>query len=385
MLYWLATSFRDFWQVHGLWTYANVFRYQTFRASLAMLTAFVLTLIIAPRTIRLLKRLKIGSSVDFHMAEINVKYASRKDTPIMGGLIMLAAIILATAVWGDLGNFYVFMALLTVVWLGAVGFADDYLKMVVRSRKGLRMWEKLAFQIGLAVVLGAFLWAFGRHGIQMPPRIEFPEAGQAMPLSLPFWKHPVALALLPFMAVSVLVIGGTSNAVNLADGMDGLASGSMALVTFVFMTVAYVAGRTDFSAYLLFPYVPQAGELAVFCGAMRGALLGFLWNNCHPAAVFMGDTGSLPLGGAIGYVAMATRQEALLFIVGGVFVMEAISVILQVGYFKATGGKRIFAGGTPIHYHFQNARHWTETQTVVRFWLIGAVCAAAALATLKLR
>lgn len=385
MLYWLALSLREFWQQHGLWSLVNVFRYQTFRTSMAMITSCALTLLVAPPVINLLRRKKVGSGGEFHLAAINKNYASKRDTPIMGGLVIVSAILGATVLFGDLGNFYVFLALLTTVWLAALGFADDYLKMIVKSRDGLRMWEKLAFQVGLAVILGAFLWAYGRHGIQVPPSISFPEGGQAMPLTLPIYKHPVPLGLGAFMFVSVLVVAGTSNAVNLTDGMDGLASGSVALVTFVFMVVAYVAGRTDFSAYLLFPYVPGSGELAVFCGAVLGSLLGFLWYNCKPARVFMGDTGSLPLGGAVGLVAMVTRQEIMLLIVGGVFVMEALSVMLQVPYFKLTGGKRIFSGGTPIHHHFQNARHWTEEQTVVRFWLIGAMCAAAALATLKIR
>lgn len=385
MLYWLTQNFRDFWAEQGLGTFTNVFRYQTLRTSMAVLTAFLLTMIIAPWVIRLLRRLKVGSAVDFHMQAINEKYASKKDTPTMGGLIIVSAIIGSTALWGHLGNFYVFLAMLTVVWLAVVGFMDDYLKMVVKTRGGLKMWEKLAFQIGLAVLLGAFLWIYGRDGIELPVSIPFPEAGEAMPLNLPFWKHPLALGLFAFMAVSVLVIGGTSNAVNLTDGMDGLAAGCVALVTVVFMLVAYVTGRVDFSRFLLFPYVQDVGELSVFCGAILGSVLGFLWFNCNPARVFMGDTGSLPLGGAIGFVAMATRQEVLLFIVGGVFVMEAVSVIMQVSYFKATGGKRIFAGGTPIHHHFNVHRRWSETQTVTRFWLIGAMCAAMALATLKIR
>jgi len=383
MLFWMTFHFRDFWLDHGLWKYVNVFRYQTFRTSMAVVTAFLLTVLMAPLVIRLLRRLKVGSSADFDRAAIDQMYADKKYTPTMGGIIIITAVALATVIWSDINNFYIFLAILTIVWLGAVGFTDDYLKLVVKSRKGLRFWEKLAFQMALAVVLGAFLWHYGRQGIQLPPSAAFPQAGAAMPLSLPFWKYPIALALLPFMFVSICVIGGTSNAVNLADGMDGLASGAMALVAFVFMTVAYVAGRSDYSMYLLFPYVPEAGELAIFCGAILGAVLGFLWFNCHPASVFMGDTGSLPLGGAIGYVAMVTGQEALLVIVGGIFVMEALSVIMQVAWFKLTGGKRVFLM-TPIHYHFQ-LKGWTETQTVVRFWLIGAVCAALALATLKLR
>jgi phospho-N-acetylmuramoyl-pentapeptide-transferase len=383
MLYWLAIHFEMFWKEHDLWRFMNVFRYQTFRTAMAAMTAFMVTMIIAPKIVRMLIRLKVGSSVDFDQDKINKIYASKGATPTMGGVIIVAAIILSTLVWADAANFYVFLAILTVVWLGILGFTDDYLKLVVKSRKGLRFWEKIIFQIGLAVILGAFIWKYGKEGIQLPPIVDFPESGNAMPLSLPFWKHPLALSLGWFMVVSVLVVAGTSNAVNLADGMDGLAAGSMALVAMAFMTVAYVAGRTDYSSYLLFPYVPEAGELAVFCGAILGAVLGFLWFNCHPARVFMGDTGSLPLGGAIGLVAMVTRQEVMLFIVGGVFVMEAVSVILQVGYFKLSHGKRIFLM-TPIHHHFQ-LKGWTETQTVVRFWLIGAMCAALALATLKLR
>jgi phospho-N-acetylmuramoyl-pentapeptide-transferase len=383
MLYYLATHFEAFWRDVGLWKFVNVFRYETFRTSMAVLTAFMLTMLIGPWIVRLLLRLKIGSSVDFDQAKINEIYAAKGSTPTMGGVIIIIAIAAATFIWADIENFYIFLGLLTVIWLGVLGFVDDYLKLVVKSRHGLRSWEKILFQIGLAVVLGAFVWSYGKGAIQLPPTVDFPQAGQAMPLSLPFWKHPIALSLAAFMCVSILVIAGTSNAVNLADGMDGLASGSMALVALVFMMVAYVAGRPDYSSYLLFPTVPEAGELAIYCGAILGAVLGFLWFNCHPARVFMGDTGSLPLGGAIGFVAMVTRQEVMLFIVGGVFVMEAVSVIMQVIYFRATHGKRIFLM-TPIHHHFQ-LKGWTETQTVVRFWLIGAMCAALALATLKLR
>ncbi len=383
MLYYFATHFEVFWRSVGLWKFVNVFRYETFRTSMAVLTAFMLTMFIGPLIVRLLLRLKIGSSVDFDQAKINEIYAAKGSTPTMGGVIIIIAIALATVIWADIENFYIYLGLLTVVWLGVLGFVDDYLKLVVKSRHGLKSWEKILFQIGLAVILGAFVWTYGKDAIQLPPTVDFPQAGQAMPLSLPFWKHPIALSLGAFMCVSILVIAGTSNAVNLADGMDGLASGSMALVALVFMMVAYVAGRPDYSSYLLFPTVPEAGELAIYCGAVLGAVLGFLWFNCHPARVFMGDTGSLPLGGAIGFVAMVTRQEVMLFIVGGVFVMEALSVIIQVTYFRASHGKRIFLM-TPIHHHFQ-LKGWTETQTVVRFWLIGAMCAALALATLKLR
>jgi len=383
MIYWLATHFETFWRDHGLWTYVNVFRYQTFRTSMAVLTSFLIMMLIAPRIVLVLLRLRVGSSVDFDQEKINELYATKRSTPSMGGLIIVIALLVATILWADIGNFYVFLGMLTVVWLGALGFVDDYLKMVAKSRGGLRSWEKFVFQIGLAVILGAFLWKHSCPEVRLPPSVGFEELGRALPLSLPFWKHPIALTLPLFMIVSVAVVAGTSNAVNLADGMDGLASGAMAIVTMVFLGVTYVAGRVDYSMYLLFPHVPGAGELSVYCGAILGAVLGFLWFNCHPARVFMGDTGSLPLGGAIGLVALVIRQEVLLFIVGGVFVMEAFSVVLQVAYFKLSGGRRIFLM-SPIHHHFQ-LKGWTETQTVVRFWLIGAMCAALALATLKLR
>ncbi len=383
MFYWL-TTFDEFWRANPQWgRFVNVFQYQTFRMSLSVITAFFIMMLISPLMVRVLMRTKVGSSVDFDHAKINELYASKKNTPTMGGLIILISVIGTLLLWGNLGNFYVFLGILTLVWLGALGFVDDYLKMVVRSRKGLRFWEKLVLQIGLAVVLGAFIWSFGRHGVIMPESIPFPASGEAMPLALPLWKYPIPLGIAGFMLVSVLVIGGTSNAVNLADGMDGLAAGSAALVAAALMLISYISGREAWSNYLLFPHVQEAGELAVYCAAILGATLGFLWFNCHPARVFMGDTGSLPLGGAMGLVAMVTRQEFLLFIIGGVFVMEAVSVIMQVSYFKLTGGKRIFLM-TPIHHHFQ-LKGWTETQTVVRFWLIGAICAAVALATLKLR
>ena len=383
MFFWL-TTFEQFWKTHPQWgKFVNVFQYQTFRMSMAVVTAFLLMMLISPYMVRMLMKAKVGSSVDFDHARINELYASKKNTPTMGGLIILISIILTLLLWGNLGNFYVFLGILTLIWLGALGFVDDYQKMIVRSRRGLRSWEKFVLQIGLAVVLGAFIWNFGRFGVIMPDSIPFPETGQALPLTLPLWKYPIPLGIAGFMLVSVLVIGGTSNAVNLADGMDGLAAGSAALVAAALMLICYIAGREAWSNYLLFPHVKEAGELAVYCAAILGATLGFLWFNCHPARVFMGDTGSLPLGGAMGLVAMVTRQEFLLFIIGGVFVMEAVSVIMQVGYFKMTGGRRIFLM-TPIHHHFQ-LKGWTETQTVVRFWLIGAICAAVALATLKLR
>jgi phospho-N-acetylmuramoyl-pentapeptide-transferase len=381
MFYRLLFYFQEFLQQAGVWPYANVFRYQTFRLTLAIVTSFFILMAFAPPVVRVLRRLKVRGGANFNNATVDAIYADRAATPTMGGILILPAVILSTLVWADIGNFYVILGLVTVVWLGVLGGVDDYLKMVKRSRDGLRTWEKLAFQVALAALLAYFLYHMGNT-------IILPEDGTGIALNLPFYKFPIHLTLWAFMFVSILVVAGTSNAVNLTDGMDGLAIGSMVPPTIVFLIISYIAGRVDYSTYLFLPHVPGVGELTVFCGALLGACLGFLWYNCSPAQVFMGDTGSLTLGGAIGFVALATRQEVLLLVAGGVFVLEAVSVMMQVGYFKLTRrmngqGQRIFRM-SPLHYHFQLGG-WTETQTVVRFWLIGAMFAALALATLKLR
>jgi phospho-N-acetylmuramoyl-pentapeptide-transferase len=378
MFYQLIFYLQDFLQGIGLWRYANVFRYQTFRMAFAIVTSFFLLMTFAPAVIRMLRRLKIGGSVDFKNVVVDRMNASKAGTPTMGGILILPAVLVSTVIWADIGNFYVLLGLLVVVWLGTLGGIDDYLKLVMKNRDGLKMWEKLVFQIGLAMLLAFFLYQIGKDTIHLPE-----EGGTGIALNLPFYKFPIALSLAAFAIIAVLVVAGTSNAVNLTDGMDGLAIGSMVPPTLVFLVIGYITGRVDYSSYLFLPYVPGVGELSIFCGAILGACLGFLWYNCSPAQVFMGDTGSLALGGAIGYVALATRQEVLLLIAGGLFVMEAVSVMLQVAYFKLTHGKRIFRM-SPLHHHFQLGG-WTETQTVVRFWLLGAMCAALALATLKLR
>jgi phospho-N-acetylmuramoyl-pentapeptide-transferase len=381
MFYRLLFYLQEFLQQIDLWRYANVFRYQTFRLVFAIVTSFFLVMVFAPWVIKVLKDMKIRGGTDFGNRTIEQIYQARASTPSMGGVLIVPAIVLSTLLWADVSNFHVFLGLLTVVWLGTVGAVDDYLKMARKSANGhrnagLRMWEKLIFQLALAALLAFFLY-------KTRSQIRLPEDGTGIALNLPFYKFPIHLALWAFVVVCILVVAGTSNAVNLTDGMDGLAIGSMVPPTIVFLVVSYIAGRVDYSSYLYVPYVPGVGELSVFCGAILGACLGFLWYNCSPAQVFMGDTGSLALGGAIGYVAIATRQEVMLLIAGGLFVIEAMSVILQVGYFKATHGRRIFKM-SPIHHHF-HLSGWEETQTVVRFWLLGAMFAALALATLKLR
>jgi len=376
MVYRLLFYFQAMLEDAGLWRYAYALRYQTLRMMLAVVTSFFLLMVLAPSVIRVLKRLKVHGGTDFGNKTVDQIYASRASTPTMGGVLIVPAVLVSTILWADLLNFYVFLGLLTVAWLGALGAVDDYLNMAAQSRRGLRMWEKLLFQVGLAVLLALFLY-------QMRDQIVLPENGTGIALNLPFYKFPIPLPLWTFAIICILVVAGTSNAVNLTDGMDGLAVGSMVPPTVVFLAVSYVAGRVDWSQYLYVPYVRGVGELSVFCASLLGACLGFLWYNCSPAQVFMGDTGSLALGGAVGYVAMATRQEVMLLIAGGLFVVEAVSVMLQVICFKATGGKRVLRM-SPIHYHFQLGG-WTETQTVVRFWLLGAMFAALALASLKLR
>jgi len=379
LFYWLAKQY-------GREGVGYAYKSELFRATLAILAAFIVVGFIAPRIIRLLVKLKIGDVPEFDHAKLNELTRDKKNTPTMGGVIILTAILLTTLLLAKLDNFYVLMGIFCLLWLGLLGAADDYLKLTAGRRSGTRAgvktYEKLLFQIGLGLILAFFVYHYGRQNV--PPGVDTAPYKQLM---VPFYKHGLQLSLLAFTIITVVVITGTSNAVNLTDGMDGLASGCVALVAFPFMLLAWVAGSDHWASFLLLPRIPLGGELAVMCGATAGACMGFLWYNCYPAQVFMGDTGSLPLGGLIGYVAIVTRQELMLLLVGGVFVVEAVSVILQVGYFKATGGqpngKRLFRMA-PIHHHF-HLGGCSETQTVVRFWLLSAMLAAFALATLKLR
>ena len=379
-----------FYHLCELWFHrALAYQNPMFRATLAMIVACVFVWAVGGRTIRMLVRLRIGDTAKFDHAMLDDYMHDKANVPTMGGVMILGAILFATLTMARLDNFYVWMALFCVVWLGTLGGADDYLKLTVGrrqgSRTGLKSYEKLLFQIALAVMLAYFIYHHGSRTDAMFARFRPTEASieTYRIFTVPFYKGVFVLPLAVFMIVTVLVMAGTSNAVNFTDGLDGLAAGCTAMVSFFFMLLAYAIGREGIASYLLMWHVPATDELAVPCGAACGACLGFLWFNCHPARVFMGDTGSLPLGGLIGYVAIVLRQELILFIVGGVFVMEAVSVMMQVGYFKLTGGKRIFRV-SPIHYHFRLGG-WTESQTVIRFWLLAVVCAIVALLTLKLR
>jgi phospho-N-acetylmuramoyl-pentapeptide-transferase len=362
--------------------FLRVFTFVTFQALVAVMLSFGIVYLLAPRTIRWLRRLKIGDRPDVAQEDINKLMASKEGTPTMGGILIVPAIIVATLLLADMANFYVQMALICVAWLGGVGAVDDWLKLTrdrrgEAGRQGLTTLEKLLAQIWLATMLAYFTYHYGQN-IAERNRLYFP-----------FFKD-VSLALSPwaFILLSTVIMVGYSNAANLTDGMDGLASGCMAITGFAFIVLAVIVGVSDIAGFLNLPYIQASDQMAVLAGAMTGACLGFLWFNCYPAQVIMGDTGSLAMGGLIGYIAIVIRQELMLLLVGGIFAAEAASVILQVGYFKYTRhrygeGRRVFLMA-PLHYHFQKLG-WPEQKIVVRFWLITAMLAALALATVKLR
>jgi len=351
----------------------RVFESITFRATGAALTTFLLSLWLGPRLIAVLTRLKLGQPIrgreEVHkLADL---HGGKKGTPTMGGLMILITLTFSCLLWSNVQNLYIWVVLLPTLLFGALGFLDDFQKIRKKNSGGISSRQKFAGQILIALAVGLFL-------------INHPDtSAHARSLQLPFFKTPVVdnlgwLALIFF----ILVMVGSSNAVNLTDGLDGLATGCTVSVVAVFAVFAYLTGNKVAADYLLLPHAPGVGELSIFCAAMAGSCLGFLWYNCHPARVFMGDTGSLAIGGAIGVVSICVNQELLLVIVGGVFVIEALSVILQVASFKLTG-KRIFAM-SPIHHHFE-LKGWNESTVVIRFWIAGLVFALIGLATLKLR
>jgi phospho-N-acetylmuramoyl-pentapeptide-transferase len=356
---WLAKDIRLF----------NVFNYITLRAVLACLTALAISLMLGPYVIRKLTAYKIGQAVRVDGPQTHL---TKAGTPTMGGALILLSIGITTLLWGDLKNRFLWVVLLVTLLFGIVGWIDDYRKVVQRNPKGLSARAKFFWQsvIGLAAAL--YLAWLARS---TPALYE---------LIVPFFKNVAyPLGAVGFVVLSFFVIVGTSNAVNLTDGLDGLAIMPTVLVGSGLGIFAYVAGHSVFSKYLGLPYIPGAGELVVFCGALAGAGLGFLWFNAYPAEVFMGDVGALALGGALGTMAVIVRQEIVLFIMGGVFVMETLSVMIQVLYFKASGGKRVFRMA-PLHHHYE-LEGWKESQVVVRFWIITMMLVLFGLSTLKLR
>ncbi|UCC45707.1 MAG: phospho-N-acetylmuramoyl-pentapeptide-transferase [Candidatus Zixiibacteriota bacterium] len=346
----------------------NLFQYITFRTAGATITAIFICLILGGFFVRLLRKYQVAEKI---REEGPAHHKSKEGTPTMGGLIILAGILIPTLLWADLTNFYVLMVLLVTVWLGALGFMDDYLKTIRRQPKGLVARKKMVGQILLGALFALAL------------TYAAPNGQYDGTTGIPFFKNYVLNLGIVYWPFIMLVITGASNAVNLTDGLDGLAIGLCALCFMAFGGIVYVSGRLDYSSYLQIEYFPGTGELAVFCGAAVGSALGFLWFNSHPAEVFMGDTGSLALGGALGAIAILLKKELLLVIVGGVFVITALSVIIQVLSYRYRGGKRVFRMA-PIHHHFE-LLGWKEPKVVVRFWIIGALCALLTLATLKVR
>jgi len=352
----------------------NVFRYETFRAMAAALTALLLSLAMGPKTITVLMRLKLGQPLRLksEVRELADLHSSKKGTPTMGGILILFTVTLSALLWCDLANKLVWLALGSMLFLGFIGFADDYEKVAKKNSKGIRGWQKLAAQGLLAIFVFQYL--------QFRPDY----VGAYNTVYIPFLKTPLVVSMATALMVIfyALVITGTSNAVNLTDGLDGLAIGCSISVALTYAIFCYLAGNARLATYLFLPPVGGAGELGVFCAALVGSGLGFLWFNCHPARVFMGDTGSLALGGVLGVIAICIHQELALVLAGGVFVMEAGSVLLQVASFKLTG-KRIFAM-SPLHHHFE-LKGWDESTVTVRFWIMSLIASMAALATLKLR
>ncbi len=351
--------------LHSVFGGFNVFRYITFRSIGAIITAFVIVMFLGPAFIRFLKRFQIRQVVRDDGPETHL---SKEGVPTMGGVFILAAVTFSTLLWVDLTSRYVWIILGMTLWFGFVGGIDDYKKIKKKNSKGLSAKEKFLLQILGATLAGLLLFShqdFDSH------------------LVVPFFKG-LDLDLGRFyIFFAVLVIVGSSNAVNLTDGLDGLAIGPTVVSGSVYLVFSYLAGHAVLASYLQIPFVQGAGEVAVFCGALVGSSLGFLWFNTFPAQIFMGDVGSLSLGAALGVVAIIIKQEILLAIVGGIFVMEAMSVMLQVGFFKISGGKRIFLMA-PFHHHFEK-KGWAEPKVVVRFWIISIVLGLAAIATLKLR
>ncbi|WP_148713979.1 phospho-N-acetylmuramoyl-pentapeptide-transferase [Chitinolyticbacter meiyuanensis] len=354
---WLGESVRAF----------NVFNYLTLRAVLSVMTALGISWLLGPWVIQKLTELKVGQAVRNDGPQTHLVKAG---TPTMGGTLILLAIGLTTLLWGDLSNKYVWLTLVVTLATGVIGFVDDYKKVALKNPKGLSAKAKMFWQSVIAIGAGLFLTWFAKD----PTQTGF---------VVPFFKEILyPFGAIGFCVLTYFVIVGTSNAVNLTDGLDGLAIMPTVLVSGAFCIFAYVAGNAVFSKYLGVPHVPGAGELVIFCAAMAGAGLGFLWFNAYPAEVFMGDVGALALGAGLGTVAVIVRQEIVLLIMGGVFVVEALSVMIQVASFKMTG-KRVFRMA-PLHHHYE-LKGWKETQVVVRFWIITMLLVMAGLATLKLR
>ncbi|PIE63184.1 MAG: phospho-N-acetylmuramoyl-pentapeptide-transferase [Desulfobacter postgatei] len=351
--------------LHDYHTIFNIFRYITFRTIYGGLTAFIICFVLGTFVIRRLQVMHFGQIIQTDGPQSHLK---KQGTPTMGGIMILFSIFVSTFLWGNFTNHYVGILLLTTLLFGAIGFFDDYLSLLKKKNMGFTARAKLLLQLLSGLLIGSLIY-------------NSPDFNAL--LTVPFFKKvSIDLGML-YIPFACLVIVGTSNAVNLTDGLDGLAIGPFIVASATYMLFAYVAGHSEFAQYLHVRHIPAAGEVSVFCGILAGAGMGFLWFNAHPAQLFMGDTGSIPLGAILGAIAVITKQEIMLLLVGGLFVMEAVSVILQVSYFKITQGKRIFRMA-PLHHHFE-LKGWHESKVIVRFWIISITLAALALSSLKIR
>jgi phospho-N-acetylmuramoyl-pentapeptide-transferase len=394
MVYYLSQQILD-WSHGSAWesrlSFLRLFRYITVRSAGAAITALLLSWWLGPKIIHWLKTLKFGQDYADKAEEaggLAARVLSKKGTPTMGGVLIVAVLVFSTMLW-TIWNAQVELALLSVLVLSGLGFYDDYAKIIQQSGGGTPPRVKLLVQTALGLFVGIYLWKLpATSELLLLGNKNIIHSNLVTDLMLPFYKYPIPIGAIGGVLVVLLAIVGSSNAVNLTDGLDGLAIGCTLITAFVFLIFTYVAGNVKIASYLQIPYVSGAGELAVFCAAIIGAGLGFLWYNCHPAQVFMGDTGSLALGGAFGIMAVLIHQPFVLVIAGGVFVMEALSVLLQTGWFRFTRmrtgtGQRIFLMA-PLHHHFER-KGWYESQVVMRFYILCVLCAVVALATLKLR
>ena len=389
MLYNLLQSMDQWLDSLGLYSFLQVLYQREFRAFTAVIVAFFIVICLGKWWIRILVKLKIGDHANFNHAELDALMKNKENTPTMGGVLLIGSVLTTTFLFADLFNQYVQLLLMAIFLFATLGGIDDYLKLVAGRRKpgsrdGLYRWEKLLLQFGIGIVVALMAWKYASvsdaaHSLTVPFMRTYIPSTESLIIS----PNLIILGAGSFIGIAIFMVMFMSNAVNITDGLDGLAPGTVAIASFVMMVLSYIAGSPELAGYLLLPHVEGAAEMMVVAGAAAGACLGFLWFNCHPAQVFMGDTGSMPLGGLLATIAIIIRQEFLLLIIGGIFVIEICSSFIQIYYCKFTGGKRLFKCA-PIHHHFHR-KGWSESQVVIRFWVVAIILAMAALVTIKMR
>jgi phospho-N-acetylmuramoyl-pentapeptide-transferase len=389
MLFNLLQSMDEWLDSAGLYSFLQVLYQREFRAFTAVVVAFFIVIILGKPLIRTLIKLKIGDHAKFNHEELNALMKSKENTPTMGGILLIGSVFVTTLLFADLFNQNVQLLLVVIFLFSGLGGFDDYLKLVAGrknpgSRDGLYRWEKLLFQFGIGLIVALMVWknagtSEAAHSLTLPFMRTYIPGMEVLTLS----PNVIILGVGMFSLIAIFMVMLMSNAVNITDGLDGLAPGTVMIASFAMMVLCYIAGSPDLASFLLMPYIEGSAEMMVVAGASAGACLGFLWFNCHPAQVFMGDTGSMPLGALLATIAIIIRQEFLLLIIGGVFLVEIGSSFLQIAFFKATKGKRIFKCA-PIHHHFHR-KGWSESQVVTRFWVVAVILTMIALVSIKMR